>query len=474
MNALVPRATVEQLVQWRDSALALYADSYEALVKADAALKLAADMRRNLLPPRGSFSNEFDKDKENFFVAPIKMPAREDYMSRIRHLVDVDLWRKIVTHTDLERLMDKKAKDELRDQLVKDPPEGTVENVYATLQGFMGQAPVIFQRGLAEAFSRLDRRFRSHDGWKIGSRVILDYAFSESGFWNHHRNHDDTLMDIDRVFRVLDGKEPIGREMGIGRKVENEIRRVGHFNMCQVTVEDEYFRIRTFKNGNCHIWFLRDDLLKRVNLLLGDYYGSPIPEERAPETDPFATPKTAVAKNFAFFPTPDETVNWVMNRAERAFYKSGPGAKWLEPSAGNGQLAGALRNRHDVIVDCVEIQPWLAEQLRSTGLYRNVFLHDFIGLQPPVPDQLYDGVLMNPPFDRERDIDHVVHALKFLKPGGVLVAIMSASTEFRETKKSVKFRELMAKMNADWTDMPAGSFASVGTNVNTVLLQVRR
>src|SRR5690606_26059118 len=38
------------------------------------------------------------------------------------------------------------------------------------------------------------------------------------------------------------------------------------------------------------------------------------------------------------------------------------------------------------------------------------------------------------------------------KPDGLLVAIMSAGTEFRETRKSIAFRALMEKMNARWTD----------------------
>ena len=79
---------------------------------------------------------------------------------------------------------------------------------------------------------------------------------------------------------------------------------------------------------------------------------------------------------------------------------------------------------------------------------------------------------MNPPFDRERDIDHVTHALKFLKDTGLLIAVMSAGTEFRETAKSRAFRDHMAKLNARWKDLPTGSFSSVGTNVNTLLLKV--
>jgi hypothetical protein len=78
---------------------------------------------------------------------------------------------------------------------------------------------------------------------------------------------------------------------------------------------------------------------------------------------------------------------------------------------------------------------------------------------------------MNPPFDRGRDIDHALHALKFLKPGARLHAVMSASTEFRQDAKATAFRVKVEKMGARWTDLPAGSFAPA-TYVNAVILRV--
>ncbi|MEX0684044.1 MAG: hypothetical protein WD472_11410, partial [Dehalococcoidia bacterium] len=68
----------------------------------------------------------------------------------------------------------------------------------------------------------------------------------------------------------------------------------------------------------------------------------------------------------------------------------------------------------------------------------------------------------------------VFHALKFLRPGGQLIAIMSAGTEFRETKKAIAFRALVASMNGKFRDLPAGSFSEVGTYVNTCYLQLQK
>ncbi len=114
-----------------------------------------------------------------------------------------------------------------------------------------------------------------------------------------------------------------------------------------------------------------------------------------------------------------------------------------------------------------------------------VWCADFLKISPETTG-LYDRVVMNPPFDRERDIDHVLHAISFLKPGGVLVAIMSAGTELRETKKSKAFRELVEKMSGAgrrwggfhrgdvWRDLPERSFSSVGTNCNTIRLKITK
>lgn len=86
---------------------------------------------------------------------------------------------------------------------------------------------------------------------------------------------------------------------------------------------------------------------------------------------------------------------------------------------------------------------------------------------------------MNPPFDRGRDCDHVRHAFEFLKPGGILVAVMSARAEFREDKRHRALHEIVERCRPaygwrKWHDLPAGSFAHAGTNINTVILAIRK
>ena len=173
-----------------------------------------------------------------------------------------------------------------------------------------------------------------------------------------------------------------------------------------------------------------------------------------------------VKKTFEYFETPSEIANLMVDRAgiigehvrNIDFYV-------LEPSAGQGAIADVVRVYVPAVnIHVVEIQPEHQQTLKEKG-YRLIG-KNFLKLKKK---QLYDRVLMNPPFSKQQDIDHVLHAWKFLEPGGRLVSIMSAGTEFRETKKAKKFRELVDE-HGYLEPLPPGSFGESGTEVNTVMV----
>lgn len=511
MNALIPRNTVEQIVSFRDAAVAAYQGAFDKIADADKALKEAAGLWK---AASGDFANSYHGDSRNgvsevsaFFNA-VNLPEREQYERTAIRLIDISCWHYLVQMTDLDALMDRKAKDELRDSLKWVPerrgydrrgeskgelvnldeimgiPPVTVENIYATIDKWAGEAEMIFRRGIATAFSSLDRRFRSHDGFKIGSRVILTYAFSEFGGSLNYGRTADTLQDIERTFCILDGKKPGLAYGGIVGQIRNE----RSYGVRQSEHHGEYFKVVGYKNGNAHLWFTRDDLVEKVNKMLAEYYGEVIGDGQTKQPDDlFRNIKTTPARNFGFFPTPDDAADDLIGGV--SFMQKADAAPLLvlEPSAGTGNLARRcvfnekpgtdsygrpIDYTKRTIVDCVELQPALAGALESSRLYRKVYAKDFLSLTPEVTG-LYDRIVMNPPFDMERDIDHVAHAMKFLKPDGELCAIMSAGTEFRETKKAIAFRALMTKLNAKWRDLPPASFSEVGTYVNTVMVRVR-
>lgn len=166
---------------------------------------------------------------------------------------------------------------------------------------------------------------------------------------------------------------------------------------------------------------------------------------------------------FEFFPTPPEVAARVIELADIC-----PGQRILEPSAGRGALIEPLESL-GVSVDCVEKMPANAKHLVGLGWLSRVAEGDFLTIEP-VPD--YDRVLMNPPFGKQADIKHVMHALRFLKPDGLLVSIMAAGIVFRDNRLTVELRDLIRERGGDIEALPEGSFKASGTGVNTVIVTI--
>jgi protein-L-isoaspartate O-methyltransferase len=159
------------------------------------------------------------------------------------------------------------------------------------------------------------------------------------------------------------------------------------------------------------------------------------------------------------FPTPPALAERMVEEADIL-----PGHSVLEPSAGTGAILAALPNvRPFGSVTAVEINATLAAALEQVA--DETICGDFLEQNGNLGT--FDRVLMNPPFQNGADIKHIQHALKMLKPGGRLVAICANGPRQQTTLKP------LAENSGGWyEDLPAGTFASQGTNVNTALLLI--
>lgn len=170
--------------------------------------------------------------------------------------------------------------------------------------------------------------------------------------------------------------------------------------------------------------------------------------------------EVTVPQDFGFFPTPSPVVDKLLELAQL-----GAGMSALEPSAGRGAVASALAIA-GLEVDCVELLPDNAKHLEKLPFY-SVRCADFLSIEPK---PVYDRVVMNPPFDKKRsDIHHVLHALKFLKPRGLLVSVMPTGVMFREDALSRDFRGIVSARSGSIVNLPDASFKASGTLVSTCI-----
>lgn len=126
----------------------------------------------------------------------------------------------------------------------------------------------------------------------------------------------------------------------------------------------------------------------------------------------------------------------------------------LDPSAGLGALLRPARERG---ASCVGVEKnWtLAEELRKQPYGFAIMFMDFLKMRPP-GHRKPDIILMNPPFSRGQARKHVEHARGFLRPNGVLLAIVPEN-QIPEGFEKIK-------------DLPPGTFKSA-PGVHSCIIQ---
>jgi len=183
---------------------------------------------------------------------------------------------------------------------------------------------------------------------------------------------------------------------------------------------------------------------------------------------------TDLKKEYQFFPTPREIGDRLCRMAEINEH-----SRVLEPSAGNGLLVDAILANNPESVYMVELNPDMCQRLRQyVDLSSNspaVALDSGDFLTKGLSGQIsVNRAVMNPPFSRQQDIDHIMEAYKCLSPGGVLVSICSESPFFRTNRKSLEFTEFLHRCNAEVDTLPEGAFKESGTMVRTRIIKIRK
>jgi len=118
-----------------------------------------------------------------------------------------------------------------------------------------------------------------------------------------------------------------------------------------------------------------------------------------------------------FFPTPPLVLEKINALIDDLAYD----VDVLEPSAGLGDIADYIQGQmKDCSIDVCEIRQDLQGILRLKG--HNVIGDDF--LRQPHLLKKYGLIVMNPPFEKNAGVKHVLHAMKFLAHDGRLIAVL--------------------------------------------------
>ena len=374
------------------------------------------------------------------------------YQGTMESLLLQSAWKHVYAGLQIDRLAS--AQDKRRfEQMLAKPPAFTLEAIRDQFGDYLVDPRGNILRGLAEVFSALDPAYRSHSKVKVGvaglpKRVILS-SVSEYGGWGRDRLRDilnalaayQGLPLVD--WREIDALLKNGEAMLVGTEVPQKYGE-------PVKTHARGVRLKRFGNGNGHLFF-EPETLKDINRALAEFYGDVLPD--VDERPAKARASTAVSTDLQYYPTPVSVAERIV-----ADLWIRDGERVLEPSCGCGRLMDALRAKGARDMLGIEVDPGRAAEARAKG--HAVQIANFL---ETVPTGAFDRVVMNPPFFGKHYAKHVEHALRYLKPGGTLTAILPASARYDH-----------GLLDGAWSDLPVGSFSESGTNVNTVVLTMHR
>lgn len=176
---------------------------------------------------------------------------------------------------------------------------------------------------------------------------------------------------------------------------------------------------------------------------------------------------TDLKKQYQFFPTPRPIAEKMCELAELD-----SACIVLEPSCGKGDLADVIYEAGVKELVGLELNREMEKHLtgKPYAALTGIDFLDFVkdpGIKMP-----WTRIVMNPPFSRQQDIDHILTAYGILQPGGILVSVVSESPFFRSNKKSVDFRAFLDEHEAVIVPLEEGAFKESGTMVRTRLVKI--
>lgn len=449
MNQIARQRTVVDLIDEYEEKVANAPAAIEAVNNAWSSLEMAASIG-------GKFGGSISRHSPTVHEADVKSALLKSG------------WRAIYDRCQIDQIATADDK-RLFERTFENPPELTYDNAKATFGDYLMRPRFHILRGLSEVFSQLDPAYKSHSKVKVGvsglpKRVIVSNV---AGWGSYGRDKIRDLINALAAYRgdrLLDNNEFSGID-GLHNWEGGIAGQVALDGSHHVTKDEDGIEtkapnrgvtIRKFQNGNAHVIFDKQALLD-INRALSEFYGDVLPDAEDEDAKPQAS--TAVSKDLQFYWTPKAVAQALCDRAGiyAPRYPGDEPKAWrvLEPSCGDGRIMDELRAR-----GCrpfgIEVHGGRAAEARAKG--HHVLTGNF--LEQPAREE-FDFVVMNPPFYGRHYVKHVNHALKFLKPGGTLVAVLPATAHYDH-------QELKGR----WEDLPTASFSETGTNVPTGIMLI--
>lgn len=220
------------------------------------------------------FSSTFGSSR---FCEGLIFQPRENRKALFNKRIDAKFWDTLVKETGVFSQFDRETREnwwKSVNKLETFPFEK--ETIFATIHelAMKARSGEFMENGLVAVFKKLSWDYKTNLPVKFGKRIICDYVFELTWQGRSLRarfNYQDKLADLDRAFRTMDGQPELDHRNDIIFNINKA------FEDGSTNYQNEYFAIKGFKKGTCHISFLRPDLVQLANRIIAKHFPNALP-----------------------------------------------------------------------------------------------------------------------------------------------------------------------------------------------------
>lgn len=274
---LVKSVSIDNMLRQREAI-------YERLVRARLILLEADEV--STAANLGTLSDFFPGGRDRigrFDLEPFLAPGGPE--SCIREL-DRRGWAYLLNESGLITFMNAAKRKEFDEQIRgNNCPEFTRENIEATFSNLYETRGEMFEDGVIALFRSLSWNYKTNSPVGFSEKFVMTY-FLDGQYtgknplvWLNH-TAANRLDDLIRVCCLIDGRPEPDHRDGIYHTFATPVRERG----APGEFENEWFRVKWFKNGNGHLFFKRMDVIAKLNQILAKRYPGAIPRPAQPKT----------------------------------------------------------------------------------------------------------------------------------------------------------------------------------------------
>lgn len=271
-GGLVPSLHMNKVLNDRERILAKFQEGLAMLLEADQLAQVCGfDSHWKEMAESVSRSS-YSRSREPY-PGPDPTPK---IIEEIRASVDAQGWDYLLKQSGLRTFMDAKFRRDWDEAAHKhQTPPLTEEYVQGTFIKIYEERGSMVERGVIQLFRGLSWDYKSNLPVRFGKRVVMKSVFdtyhrgSGAWYWSPSTYGTNQIDDLVRQMHFFDGKPEPDHRSAAGRWLHEE-------DMTGAPWES-YMEIRRFKNGNAHVIFKREDLIDKLNEILGRHYPGALP-----------------------------------------------------------------------------------------------------------------------------------------------------------------------------------------------------